>query len=67
MTEMQLNRKFDLITSVLDSTNYITNEDDLEKYFSSVKEHLKDDEFLFLMLIHYKLSEILGNNIYTYK
>ena len=67
MTEMQLNRKFDLITSVLDSTNYITNEDDLEKYFSSVKEHLKDDGiFIFDVNSYYKLSEILGNNIYTY-
>lgn len=67
MTEMQLNRKFNLITSVLDSTNYITDEDDLEKYFSSVKEHLKDDGiFIFDVNSYYKLSEILGNNIYTY-
>ena len=67
MTEIQLNRKFDLITSVLDSTNYITDEDDLEKYFSSVKEHLKDDGiFIFDVNSYYKLSEILGNNIYTY-
>lgn len=67
MAEMQLNRKFDLITSVLDSTNYITDEDDLEKYFSSVKEHLKDDGiFIFDVNSYYKLSEILGNNIYTY-
>ena len=67
MTEMQLNRKFDLITSVLDSTNYITDEDDLEKYFSSVKEHLKDDGiFIFDVNSYYKLSEIVGNNIYTY-
>ena len=67
MTEMQLNRKFDLITSVLDSTNSITDEDDLEKYFSSVKEHLKDDGiFIFDVNSYYKLSEILGNNIYTY-
>lgn len=67
MTGMQLNRKFDLITSVLDSTNYITDEDDLEKYFSSVKEHLKDDGiFIFDVNSYYKLSEILGNNIYTY-
>lgn len=67
MTEMKLNRKFDLITSVLDSTNYITDEDDLEKYFSSVKEHLKDDGiFIFDVNSYYKLSEILGNNIYTY-
>ena len=67
MTGMQLNRKFDLITSVLDSTNYITDEDDLEKYFSSVKEHLKDyGIFIFDVNSYYKLSEILGNNIYTY-
>ena len=67
MTEMQLNRKFDLITSVLDSTNYITDEDDLKKYFSSVKEHLKDDGiFIFDVNSYYKLSQILGNNIYTY-
>ena len=67
MTEMQLNRKFDLITSVLDSTNYITDEDDLEKYFNSVKEHLKDNGiFIFDVNSYYKLSEILGNNIYTY-
>ena len=56
MTEMQLNRKFDLITSVLDSTNYITDEDDLKKYFSSVKEHLKDDGiFIFDVNSYYKL------------
>lgn len=67
MTEMQLNRKFDLITSVLDSTNYITDEYDLKKYFNSVKEHLKDDGiFIFDVNSYYKLSEILGNNIYTY-
>lgn len=67
MTEMQLNRKFDCITSVLDSTNYITDENDLEKYFISVKEHLKDDGiFIFDVNSYYKLSEILGNNIYTY-
>ena len=39
----------------------------LEKYFSSVKEHLKDDGiFIFDVNSYYKLSEILGNNIYTH-
>ena len=57
MTELSLNRKFDLITSVLDSTNY----------FKGVYEHLKDDGlFIFDVNSYYKLSEILGNNIYTY-
>ena len=30
MCELSLNRKFDLITSVLDSTNYITEDEDLK-------------------------------------
>ena len=67
MTELSLNRKFDLITSVLDSTNYITDIDGLKNYFKGVYEHLKDDGlFIFDVNSYYKLSEILGNNIYTY-
>ena len=67
MTEMQLNRKFDLITSVLDSTNYVTDIEGLKNYFKGVYEHLKDDGlFIFDVNSYYKLSEILGNNIYTY-
>lgn len=67
MTELELNKKFDVITSVLDSTNYITNINDLEKYFISVKKHMKDNGiFIFDINSYYKLSEILGNNIYTY-
>ena len=67
MTELSLNRKFDLITSVLDSTNYITDIEGLKKYFKGVYDHLKDDGiFIFDINSYYKLSEILGNNIYTY-
>lgn len=67
MTELSLNRKFDLITSVLDSTNYITDIDGLKNYFKGVYEHLKDNGlFIFDVNSYYKLSEILGNNIYTY-
>lgn len=67
MTELSLNNKFDLITSVLDSTNYITDLDDLKSYFKGVHEHLKDNGlFIFDVNSYYKLSEILGNNIYTY-
>ena len=33
MTELSLNKEFDLITSVLDSTNYITDLNDLQNYF----------------------------------
>ncbi|MGL5416880.1 MAG: class I SAM-dependent DNA methyltransferase [Clostridium sp.] len=67
MTELSLNKKFNLITCVLDSTNYITEANDIEKYFKSVYNHLKDDGlFIFDINSYYKLSEVLGNNIYTY-
>ncbi len=67
MSELRLNHKFNLITSVLDSTNYITEEEDLFNYFNSVYDHLKDDGlFIFDINSYYKLSEIMGNNIYTY-
>jgi SAM-dependent methyltransferase len=67
MSELSLNRKFDLITSVLDSTNYIIEEASFFKYLMRVKDHLKDNGiFIFDVNSYYKLSEILGNNIYTY-
>lgn len=67
MTELSLNKEFDLITSVLDSTNYITNLNDLQNYFNGVYNHLKSNGlFIFDINSYYKLSEILGNNIYTY-
>lgn len=67
MTELALNHTFDLITCVLDSTNYILEDDDLERYFSSVYKHLNDNGiFIFDINSFYKLTEILGNNIFTY-
>ena len=67
MTELSLNREFDLITSVLDSTNYITDINGLQEYFKGVYNHLKSNGlFIFDVNSYYKLSEILGNNIYTY-
>ena len=67
MSELSLNRKFDLITSALDSTNYIIEEDNLLNYFTRVKEHLSDNGlFIFDINSYYKLSNVLGNNIYTY-
>ena len=67
MCELSLNKKFNLITSVLDSTNYITEDEDLLQYFRKVYEHLKEDGlFIFDINSYYKLSNVLGNNIYTY-
>lgn len=67
MTELSLNRQFDLITSVLDSTNYIIEPEGLENYFKGIYDHLKEDGIVvFDINSYYKISEILGNNIYTY-
>ena len=67
MCELSLNHKFDLISCVLDSTNYITEDEDLCAYFKRVNGHLKEDGlFIFDINSYYKLSEVLGNNIYTY-
>lgn len=67
MCELNLNKKFDLISCVLDSTNYILEEEDLKDYFESVYNHLEEDGvFVFDINSYYKISEVLGNNIYTY-
>lgn len=67
ITELKLNKKFDLITCVLDSTNYILENEELIKYFKKVYEHLKDNGlFIFDINSYYKLTEILGNNLYNY-
>ncbi len=67
MRNLSLNKKFDLITCVLDSTNYILELQDLDNYFLSINKHLKDDGiFIFDINSFYKLTEVLGDNIYTY-
>lgn len=64
---LQLNRKFDLITCCLDSTNYILEDKDLKKYFSGIREHLKENGiFIFDVNSYYKLAEIIGNNLFNY-
>lgn len=67
MTKLNLLKKFNLITCVLDSTNYILNEEGIINYFKGVYNHLKDEGiFIFDINSYYKLKNILGNNIYVY-
>lgn len=65
--DLDLNKKFNLITCSLDSTNYILDEDDLISYFKGVYEHL-DNEGIFVFDInsYYKLTNILGNNTFNF-
>lgn len=65
--ELNLNRKFDLITCCLDAINYITDEEDLKDLFVKVSKHLNPQGiFIFDINSYYKIKEILGNNIFTY-
>lgn len=65
--DLQLNRRFDLITCCLDSTNYILEYHSLKSYFYGIKEHLNENGiFIFDINSYYKLSTIIGNNIFTY-
>ncbi|MDP4144324.1 MAG: class I SAM-dependent methyltransferase [Bacillota bacterium] len=67
ISSINLNRKFDLITCCLDSTNYITSTEDIVSYFKCVNNHLKDNGlFIFDINSYYKLTEILGNNTFNF-
>ncbi|MBC2580292.1 class I SAM-dependent methyltransferase [Clostridium sp. DJ247] len=67
MCELNLNKKFDLITCCLDSTNYIIETSDIKKYFLAINNHLKDNGiFIFDINSYHKLANILGNNVYNY-
>lgn len=67
ISELNLNKKFTLITCCLDSTNYILDELNLKNYFKNVFNHLDSNGmFIFDVNSHYKITNILGNNTYTY-
>lgn len=68
MRTFRLGQKFDIVLSICDCINYITNTDDLDKVFSNVYEHLNDGGmFLFDISSYYKLSTIIGNNTFVYE
>ena len=55
----------DCVLCACDGFNYITYDDDLENVFSKTHELLKEDGiFIFDISSFYKLSTILGNNMY---
>ncbi|CAB1252061.1 class I SAM-dependent DNA methyltransferase [Clostridium sp. MT-14] len=67
ISNLKLNRQFDLITCCLDSTNYLLKEENLENYFEGVFSHLNPNGiFVFDINSYYKITSILGNNTYTY-
>ncbi|WP_054251991.1 class I SAM-dependent DNA methyltransferase [Neofamilia massiliensis] len=64
--DFSLNKDFDMAIAVLDVFNYITEYDDLLKVFDLVYKHLKKDGlFIFDVNSAYKISEFIGNNIFS--
>ncbi|MDO5478382.1 MAG: class I SAM-dependent methyltransferase [Clostridia bacterium] len=67
MTEFELYGTMGAIISTLDSINYITDEESLEKVFSLAHNYLDyDGVFVFDINSPYKLKNVLGGNTYTY-
>lgn len=67
ISKLELGKEFNLITCCLDSTNYLINIKDIESYFFRVYRHLKyGGVFIFDINSYYKITEVLGNNTYTY-
>ncbi|CDI50479.1 class I SAM-dependent DNA methyltransferase [Clostridium tetani] len=67
ISKLELGNEFNLITCCLDSINYLTSTEDVESYFLRVYNHLKDGGiFIFDINSYYKITEVLGNNTYTY-
>lgn len=67
MTKLSLNKKFQLITCCLDSINYIIADENLNDFFKAVYDHLEDKGlFIFDINSYYKLTQIIGNNTFTY-
>jgi ubiquinone/menaquinone biosynthesis C-methylase UbiE len=64
---LNLNNTFNLITCCLDSSNYILEKENFNKYLLGAYNLLKDDGlFIFDINSYYKLTNVLGNNTYNY-
>lgn len=67
MTEIKFAKPFSLITSSMDSINYLIEEHEVKTLFQKIYEHLDDHGvFVFDLNSPYKIKTILGNNDYIY-
>ena len=66
MVNYKIGKEFDMVISVCDSINYITDYSELIKTFDNVYSHLRPEGvFIFDVNSHYKLKNIIGNNIFV--
>jgi len=65
MRELNYTDKVDAVLCMCDGFNYILEDNDLLVIFTKIHSLLKNDGyFIFDISSYYKLSEILGNNVY---
>ena len=68
MTEFELYGTVDVILSLLDSVNYLTEDGDIEKFFALANNYLNPDGLLiFDINTPYKFENILADNVYNYE
>lgn len=66
MRQLQVGTDFDLVISMCDSLNYITEVHELELVFKQTHQALRDGGIFFFDLnSHYKLSRVFGDNVFT--
>jgi len=66
MSDMKLNKKYDVIVVPCDGVNYLLEEATVKQFFSRVVAHLKPNGiFIFDLSTHYKLSTVIGNNTFA--
>lgn len=65
MAELELGEQADVILSLCDSMNYLTEEGQLAEAFSHIAQHMNQNSlFLFDLNTEYKFREVLGQNVF---
>jgi len=68
ITEFELYGTVDVFISLLDTINYLTEDEDLNKLFALVSNYLNyNGVFIFDINTLHKFQDVLGNNTYVYE
>lgn len=66
IVNLEIARKFNVVVSVLDVFNYITNIEDIKKTFENIYNHMQPNSiFIFDINSEYKIKDYIGNNTFS--
>ncbi len=66
MVELETRRKYDVLVSMCDGLNYVTDLADLKKVFLNVQRHLEPKGlFVFDLSTRHKLEHVIGNSTFA--